>query len=166
MGGFGRLETCHVFLLSKTSSFLKSSSASSLLNILIVSAKATASVASIFLYAAQSAFLIAQFLSRSPRNFWSSARPSFVSSRVLPQRWHFGSRFFLCLIELLQMESQRCPKACLFFYKFAKLLSLPFQNKNIECGETIKPGSVHRSIPNTCAEFYDKGKLSLHISMN
>mmetsp|Transcript_76648 Transcript_76648/g.121029 ORF Transcript_76648/g.121029 Transcript_76648/m.121029 type:complete len:267 (-) Transcript_76648:652-1452(-) len=61
--------------------FLKSSSASSSLSTFIVSAKATNSIASVFLYSAHSAFFAAQFASKSARNFLSSASASFVSSK-------------------------------------------------------------------------------------
>merc|ERR1719460_3450369 len=62
--------TCTKLLLAEGNVFLKSSSASSSLSTLMVSASATISLASISLYAAHSAFLSSQFLSRSAKNFF------------------------------------------------------------------------------------------------
>mmetsp|Transcript_95096 Transcript_95096/g.264460 ORF Transcript_95096/g.264460 Transcript_95096/m.264460 type:complete len:244 (-) Transcript_95096:826-1557(-) len=61
--------------------FLNSSSASSWLRTLMVSAKATSSSARVFLRSSHSAVFVSQFFSRSARNFWSSSKAASVSAR-------------------------------------------------------------------------------------
>mmetsp|Transcript_158220 Transcript_158220/g.274798 ORF Transcript_158220/g.274798 Transcript_158220/m.274798 type:complete len:201 (+) Transcript_158220:1044-1646(+) len=65
--------------LAPGSVFLKSSKASSSFKILIVSANATCSSARTFMFASCSSFFVAQSVSKSARNFWSSAKAFSVS---------------------------------------------------------------------------------------
>mmetsp|Transcript_14825 Transcript_14825/g.33355 ORF Transcript_14825/g.33355 Transcript_14825/m.33355 type:complete len:351 (-) Transcript_14825:375-1427(-) len=98
--------TCTKLLAGLGSVFLKSSSASSSLRILMVSASASFSSARFFSIASHSLSLVAQFSSMSAKNFWSSAKASSVSSKSLvfsaistpnlPTRAVFSSIAFVC----------------------------------------------------------------------
>mmetsp|Transcript_113150 Transcript_113150/g.156212 ORF Transcript_113150/g.156212 Transcript_113150/m.156212 type:complete len:265 (+) Transcript_113150:310-1104(+) len=73
------IRSCTKLALALGSVFLNRSSASSSFSTLIVSARATISMARVCFCAANSAPLVLQFFSRSARNLMSSSRPSAVS---------------------------------------------------------------------------------------
>mmetsp|Transcript_107900 Transcript_107900/g.348280 ORF Transcript_107900/g.348280 Transcript_107900/m.348280 type:complete len:206 (+) Transcript_107900:1070-1687(+) len=75
------VSTCTKLALPLGSVFLKSSSASSSLRTLMVSANATSSSARVFDRASHSAVLVEQLFSSPARNFLSSAKDAAVSSR-------------------------------------------------------------------------------------
>merc|ERR1719276_377591 len=130
--------TCMKLGLAPGKVFLKSSSASSSLRILIVSASAASSPVRYFTFSSKSFCFEAQFLSRSSKNLASSASPSAVSPKSFFISWistpRSPTRVSFCSIMALRASTS-------FFFCCHQALII--NNSCLFCGRGICKVSIH-----------------------